>query len=78
MREGAGQRTVIAQRTGLSIDVVDAAMEHLTRIGVLSAQSLSSGCPSGGCSGCPAPTGHGCSAPVGGAVMLTLATSAHV
>ncbi len=49
---GATSTADVAERTGLTRDVVEAAIDHLVRMGRLSAQELSSGCPSGGCGGC--------------------------
>ncbi|MBK9740164.1 MAG: hypothetical protein IPO93_11730 [Actinobacteria bacterium] len=57
---GANTVGEIATRTGLSPDVVDAAVEHLRRMGKIGAVSLSSGCPDGGCTGCGSPSGSGC------------------
>lgn len=50
--DGARSRTEVCGRTGLRRDVVDAAIEHLLRIGRLDARELASGCPSGGCGSC--------------------------
>lgn len=60
MESGAHRRSDIATMTGLPADVVDAAIEHLLRTGRLRAQTLATGCPTGGCSGCGEPTGTGC------------------
>ena len=49
---GAGSRGEVARRTGLPSDVVDAAIEHLLRIGRLDAKELATSCPGGGCRGC--------------------------
>lgn len=49
---GAGSRADIARVTGLRSDVVDAAVEHLVRLGKVRAEELSTGCPSGGCGSC--------------------------
>lgn len=50
----AGVPTVseIGRRTGLSADVVSAAIEQLVRMGALAAKEVSAGCPSAGCGGC--------------------------
>ncbi len=75
MQSGAHLRADIADQTGLAPDVVDAAVDHLLRSGVLSAETLGSGCPAGGCQGCGSPTGHGCSTAetrTPGPVLLTL------
>ncbi|RRD45620.1 hypothetical protein EII42_10855 [Tessaracoccus sp. OH4464_COT-324] len=53
MAQGAGTRMEIAARTGLSGDVVDAALEHLQRMGRIVSEQLSSGCPDEGCGTCP-------------------------
>jgi hypothetical protein len=49
---GATSLTDVARRTGLDRDVVDAAVDHLVRMGRLSAGTLSTGCPDGGCGSC--------------------------
>lgn len=72
MTAGATSRASIALRAGLDPDVVDAAVEELTRLGVLRAEDLTTTCPTDGCSGCAAPTGHGCSSPGRGPVLLSL------
>lgn len=59
---GATTRAEIARRTSLAADVVDAAVDHLLRIGRVATLSLKTSCPSGGCQGCGAPTGTGCDA----------------
>ena len=64
--EGASSLDEIALRTSLARDVVQASVEHLTRMGRIEAKELSMGCPSGGCGGCA--SGHsdgtaGCGAP---------------
>lgn len=61
---GAASRHEVCTRTGLSRDVVDAAIEHLVRAGRLEARELTVGCPDGGCGSCA--SGHG-SAPGCGA-----------
>lgn len=80
---GAGSRTDIVDRTGLAADVVDAAIDHLQRMGRLEAETLGSGCPTEGCGSCPSGTAAGkagCGAPgpgVGrGPVLLKLTTGA--
>ena len=63
---GAHSLPEIAQHTGLDADVVQAAVDHLTRTGRLVAKQLAVGCPSGGCAGCASgrPDGApGCGAP---------------
>lgn len=49
---GARSRADIARHTGLRPGTVDAAIEHLVRMGRLEARSLTSGCPGGGCGSC--------------------------
>ena len=51
--DGVGTRADIARTTGLTPDVVDAAIAHLERTGFLVAEQLSAGCPDGGCGTCP-------------------------
>jgi hypothetical protein len=55
--DGALSRAEVAERTGLRRDVVDAAIEHLLRLGRLDAKELAVGCPDGGCGTCA--SGHG-------------------
>lgn len=52
VRSGAGTLDAVAARTGLSRDVVDGAVNHLVRVGRLSAETLSFGCPGSGCGSC--------------------------
>jgi hypothetical protein len=61
---GARSRTEVCDRTGLRRDVVDAAIEHLLRMGRLDARELTVGCPDGGCGGCASGSGDapGCGA----------------
>jgi hypothetical protein len=61
---GASTLDDVAAITGLPRDVVDAAVEHLVRVGQLSASTLTVGCPSGGCGSCASGTssGPGCGA----------------
>lgn len=49
---GARSRAEIGSLTGLRRDSVDAAIEHLVRMGRLEARELSTGCPGGGCGAC--------------------------
>ncbi len=63
---GAHSRAEVSRRTGLSADVVDAAVDHLVRLGRLETSELSSGCPTGGCGSCASGSGDGtpgCGAP---------------
>jgi hypothetical protein len=57
VEDGVTTRKAIVIRTGLDPDVVDAAVEHLVRLGRVSSPELRTGCPIGGCGGC----GTGCS-----------------
>lgn len=57
----AGCRSLdeVGRRAGLSRDVVDAAVEHLVRLGRVEAKELAIGCPSGGCGTCASGTAEG-------------------
>jgi FeoC like transcriptional regulator len=63
--DGARSRADVCTATGLRRDVVDAAIEHLLRMGRLDARELAVGCPSGGCGSCASGVGDapGCGAP---------------
>lgn len=50
--QGAASLAEVEGRTGLSPEVVSAAIDHLVRAGRIEAKSLTAGCPSGGCGGC--------------------------
>ena len=54
---GARSRADVARITGLRADTVDAAVEHLLRIGRLLGKELTTGCPSGGCGSCASGVG---------------------
>ncbi|WP_199849550.1 FeoC-like transcriptional regulator [Blastococcus sp. Marseille-P5729] len=76
---GAVSRADIARRAGLDPSVVDASLDHLIRMGRITTEQLSSGCPDGGCGGCPSgkadgSAGCGASAPANarGPVLLKL------
>ena len=76
---GARSRTDVCTRTGLRRDVVDAAIDHLLRMGRLDARELTTGCPAGGCGSCASGIGDspGCdaagpSAGRSGPVLVTL------
>jgi hypothetical protein len=64
-QDGARSRAEVAATTGLRRDVVDAAIEHLLRMGRLDAKELAVGCPDGGCGTCASGVGEapGCGAP---------------
>jgi len=59
---GTPTLAAIARRTGLSDDVVRAAVDHLVRAGRITSTELSLGCPTGGCGGCPS-AGTSCTLP---------------
>lgn len=52
-RAGAVTDAEASRATGLSLDVVGAAVDHLVRMGRLERQVLTFGCPSSGCGSCP-------------------------
>lgn len=52
LTDGAGTRGAVVTATGLSLDVVDAALEHLERLGRVEAHPIGAGCPTSGCGGC--------------------------
>jgi hypothetical protein len=62
---GARSRHDLCRATGLRDDLVDAAIDHLVRMGKLEARELSSGCPGGGCGSCASGVDGtaGCGAP---------------
>jgi hypothetical protein len=64
LADGAVSRVEVCDRTGLRRDVVDAAIEHLLRMGRLDARELAVGCPDGGCGSCASGAGNapGCGA----------------
>ncbi|WAL67988.1 FeoC-like transcriptional regulator [Amycolatopsis cynarae] len=53
MEGGAPSVEAVVRVTDLSRDVVEAALDHLVRMGRVSAAELASGCTSGGCGACP-------------------------
>lgn len=59
LRGGATSLTEVASITGLSRSLVDAAVDHLVRLGRIDAKELSMGCPSSGCGGCASGTAEG-------------------
>lgn len=59
LESGATTRAELQENTGLCADVVDAALEHLVRLGRIEATTISVGCPDGGCGACP--SSGGCS-----------------
>ncbi len=80
---GAGSRAAVAQQAGLDADVVDACVDHLVRIGRVTAEQLGGGCPESGCGSCGSgrpdgTSGCGASGPATarGPVLLTLRTRA--
>ena len=50
--DGAPSLAEVSARTGLPRDVVDAAVDHLVRLGRLEARTLAIGCPDSGCGSC--------------------------
>ena len=56
---GAASLDEVSRVTGLPRDLVDAAVGHLVRMGRLSAQELTVGCPDGGCGSCASGSGGG-------------------
>jgi hypothetical protein len=64
---GAASTGAIAATTGLDRAVVSTAIEQLERLGRVSVERLSFGCPSGSCFGCAlrGPGEDGCGAPAG-------------
>ncbi|WP_353356686.1 hypothetical protein [Intrasporangium sp. DVR] len=52
IRSGSGSVAAVEHATGLPRDVVEAAVDHLARVGRLTSESLSFGCPASGCGGC--------------------------
>ena len=72
--EGAGSRAEVVARTRLTPGVVDAAIEHLVRMGRMTADELRLGCPDGGCTGCVSGTRgeRGCPTGPRGPVLVDL------
>jgi hypothetical protein len=62
---GCGTLDEVARSASLDRDVVDAAVEHLVRLGRLNAGVLAVGCPDGGCGTCATGVGDapGCGSP---------------
>lgn len=52
VRSGTSSLAEVEDRTGLSRDVVSGAVDHLVRLGRLSAATMAFGCPGGGCGTC--------------------------
>ncbi|MFV0451321.1 MAG: FeoC-like transcriptional regulator [Propioniciclava sp.] len=79
LTDGVGSLAEVSRRTGLGVDVVQASVDHLVRMGRLQADTLAAGCPGGGCGVCPAAAAEGgrCgggAAAARGPVLLTLGT----
>ncbi len=53
LHAGAATRVELERHTGLSPELVDAAIEHLVRSGRVRREQLGGGCPEAGCGGCP-------------------------
>ncbi|HOB06407.1 MAG TPA: hypothetical protein PKM36_14200 [Propionibacteriaceae bacterium] len=68
MGEGAGSLDEVARTTGLTRDLVDAAVAQLVRLGRVDSRELSVGCPPQGCGGCAvAAAGRSCGTATGSA-----------
>ncbi len=67
-------RAEVGRMTGLRADVVDAAVEHLRRMGRLRADPVTTGCPDGGCGTCASGSGGapGCGTGRSGPVLVAL------
>lgn len=52
MEEGVTARAAIAERTGLDVEMVDAVLDRMVQLGMVTAEALGGGCDSGGCGGC--------------------------
>lgn len=79
LQDGAPSLHDVCLRTKLDRDVVDAAVDHLVRMGRISAKELAIGCPGGGCGSCasgvdgsPGCGAHGASAARSGPVLVAL------
>lgn len=82
-QNGAATVSGIARDTGLSVDLVQAVMDQLIRMGELRATSMSYGCPTGGssCGSCSLTSEEGSSCASGpgsarGPVLIELNTQA--
>jgi len=53
-RGGAHTLADVQRTSGLRADVVEAAVEHLVRLGRLDREQVGAGCTTGGCGGCGA------------------------
>ncbi len=56
LQDGAPSLTDVCHRTQLDRDLVEAAVDHLIRLGRVSAKELAIGCPGGGCGSCASGT----------------------
>lgn len=81
LEAGAFTRAELARRCDLDREVVDAALDHLSRTGLVTQRRLASGCPEHGCASCPSgradgAAGCGAAEPARsrGPIALTLAT----
>lgn len=59
IRSGSVTTTDVQRATGLPRDVVEAALDHLARLGRLRSEPLQSGCPATGCGQCPVASSDG-------------------
>lgn len=65
--DGAANLADVSARTGLSLDLVRGAVDHLVRIGRVDVRKLSGWCASGDCGSCSA---GGCSVGNSGPVLV--------
>jgi hypothetical protein len=82
--EGASSLDDVSRRTGLPRELVDAAVDHLVRMGRIQSKELTIGCPDGGCGSCASGSGGsaGCgadgpSATRSGPVLVALTVRSH-
>ena len=77
---GIGDRSALAARAGVSADLLDSALVHLERLGLIGHEPLGGGCADQGCGACPSGTADaspGCGARSGdgagrGPIAITL------
>ena len=53
---GIRDRLALAARAGVTPDVLDSALVHLERLGLIGSQPLAGGCADQGCGACPSGT----------------------
>ncbi len=54
MEAGITARTALAEHTGLDPEMVDAVLDRMVQLGMVSAETLGGACADGGCGGCSA------------------------